>query len=143
MLQVLLFLLVAVAGGLGPGWPRSWRVPLWFCAALLGAVAVPLIVGGSASLGPQLTPFPRPVKAGTLKQDGVYRLVRHPIYGGGVLVAIAGSLATSPLALVPTVLLAALFELKHRREELWLSDRYPEYEDYRRRVPRRFIPFVW
>ena len=69
--------------------------------------------------------------------------MRHPLYGGGVLVSAAYSLASSPLALAATVLLAVLFELKRRREEAWLVEHHPGYEDYRRRVHRRFIPFVW
>jgi len=44
--------------------------------------------------------------------------------------------------LVPTVLLAGVFELKSRREELWLAERYPEYPDYRAATPRRFVPWV-
>jgi protein-S-isoprenylcysteine O-methyltransferase Ste14 len=112
-------------------------------AATLVAAALPLIAGGFRRLGQQLTPFPRPVESGALKQDGVYALVRHPIYGGGILVGTAASLATSPPALVPTLLLIVLVELKHRLEEDWLSDRHPGYVDYRRRVRRRFIPFLW
>jgi protein-S-isoprenylcysteine O-methyltransferase Ste14 len=142
-LQVLLIAVVGLNGWLGPPWPPAWRGILLAAAAVVGAAGVALMVGGFLRLGPLLTPYPRPMEHGTLRQDGVYALVRHPIYGGGILVATAVSLASSPLALVPTVLLFGLFELKHRVEETWLNERHPEYEDYRRRVPRRFIPFVW
>jgi protein-S-isoprenylcysteine O-methyltransferase Ste14 len=43
---------------------------------------------------------------------------------------------------VPTALLALVFALKSRREELLLADRYPEYANYRAVTPRRFIPWL-
>jgi protein-S-isoprenylcysteine O-methyltransferase Ste14 len=47
-----------------------------------------------------------------------------------------------PLALVPTAVAAVFLELKSRREEAWLAERYTEYDEYRRRVRWRFIPGV-
>jgi protein-S-isoprenylcysteine O-methyltransferase Ste14 len=44
---------------------------------------------------------------------------------------------------VPTALLAVLFDLKARREEAWLIERFPEYADYRARTPRRFVPWLY
>jgi protein-S-isoprenylcysteine O-methyltransferase Ste14 len=44
---------------------------------------------------------------------------------------------------VPTVLLAAVFDLKSRREEAWLLERFPEYEEYRERTPHRFVPWLY
>ena len=73
---------------------------------------------------------------------GAYRLVRHPIYGGTLLVALGWSLLSSPLALFPTSLLALLLELKSRHEESMLVARFPEYEAYRRRVRWRFVPGI-
>jgi protein-S-isoprenylcysteine O-methyltransferase Ste14 len=52
------------------------------------------------------------------------------------------ALVTSPAALVPAALLAVVLWGKSVREEAWLDERYPGYAGYRRRVPRRFIPFV-
>jgi protein-S-isoprenylcysteine O-methyltransferase Ste14 len=68
--------------------------------------------------------------------------VRHPIYGGVIVLALGWSLRRSPLVLVPTALLAIVFELKSRREEVWLDERYPEYADYRAATRHRFIPWV-
>ena len=71
-----------------------------------------------------------------------YRLVRHPIYGGLLLLAIGWSVVLSPIALVVTALLAVVLELKARYEESMLAERYPEYKAYRRRVRWRFVPGV-
>ena len=69
--------------------------------------------------------------------------MRHPVYGGAILIALGWSLAEAPLGLVPTVLLALLFDLKARREEAWLIERFPEYAAYRTHTPRRFVPWLY
>ncbi len=142
-LQVVVFVLAAVTGGLGTPWPPPARPWLWAVSAVLLVGGVGLLLAGGAGLGKQLTPFPRPVDSGELRQDGVYGLVRHPIYGGVLLLLLGWALATSPVALIPFVLGVGFFEAKRRREELWLQTRYAGYAAYRERVTRRFVPFVW
>ncbi len=57
-----------------------------------------------------------------------------------MLLGAAGwALARSPWAFVPAAALWLLFDLKSRREEAWLADRYPGYAAYRARVRRRFL----
>ena len=56
---------------------------------------------------------------------------------------LAGRLADAPLGLAPTALLAVLFDLKARREEAWLIERFPEYVAYRAGTPRRFVPWLY
>ena len=80
---------------------------------------------------------------GELRRDGVYRLVRHPMYGGALLAMLGWALLSSPLALLPLVAAALFLDAKRRREEAWLTRSLAGYEDYRRLVRRRFIPFVW
>jgi hypothetical protein len=48
------------------------------------------------------------------------------------------SLVDATLGLIPTALLAVLFDLKARRGEVWLIER-PQYAAYRARTPRRFV----
>ena len=111
-----------------------------------GAIAlagVALLIAGGAGLGPQLTPFPRPVDDGALRRSGVYGLVRHPMYGGALLAMLGWALLSSPLALIPLGVAAAFLDAKRRREEAWLIAKHADYADYRRQVRRQFIPFVW
>lgn len=143
VLQVMLFVAAGVAGWLGMGWPATARPWLWVAAAVAGIAGIALLLAGGAGLGRQLTPFPRPVETGELRQDGIYGLVRHPIYGGVTLCLLAWALVSSPLALVPFALGAAFFEAKRRREETWLLGQFAEYEAYRQRVRRQFIPYLW
>ncbi len=133
-LQVALLAAAVVAGLLGAAWPRA--ASLWLAAA--GGLAA--IAG--AGLGRQLTPFPRPMADGALRQSGVYRFVRHPMYGGALLIMLAWALISSPLALLPLGLAAASLDAKRRREEAWLLERYPSYAEYRRFVRRRLVPFI-
>ena len=143
ILQGILLVVLVVVGLLGVGWPKGASGWALGAGIAIGAGGAALFIGGALRLGSQLTPFPKPVEGGTVREDGPYRFVRHPIYGGVLLLSVAWSLATSPAALVPAVLLALLFEAKSRREEIWLVEHDPGYEDYRRRVRRRFIPFLW
>jgi protein-S-isoprenylcysteine O-methyltransferase Ste14 len=123
--------------------PAALRPLLLLKAVALGAAGLALFVGGLQRLGRQLTPFPKPVDDGALKQTGAYRFVRHPMYGGVLMLGLAWSLVSSPLALIPWAIAGPFLALKRRREEAWLCTQQPEYAEYARRVTRSFIPFVW
>jgi protein-S-isoprenylcysteine O-methyltransferase Ste14 len=69
--------------------------------------------------------------------------VRHPIYLGVLLSALGWALLkASVVALGLAIGLAVLLDLKARREEAWLDERYPDYADYARRT-RRFVPGIY
>ena len=137
-------LVAAVASGLaGTAWPHSASPWLAAAGAIVALAGAGLMIGGGAGLGRQLTPFPRPIDDGALRQDGVYGLVRHPMYGGALFLMLGWALLSSPLALVPMAVAALFLDAKRRREEAWLSEAYAGYADYRRKVRRQFIPFVW
>jgi protein-S-isoprenylcysteine O-methyltransferase Ste14 len=136
-------LAAAIGAGLaGAAWPAS-AGPRLAAGAVVILVGVALLMAGGAGLGPQLTPFPRPVDGGELRRSGVYGLVRHPMYGGALVAMLGWALLSSPWALVPLAAAALFLDAKRRREEAWLVKSLPGYEDYRGQVRRRFIPFVW
>lgn len=143
VLQIAVIAAVVAAGVAGPPWPGAatpWRE---VAAALAALGGVALLGGAAAALGRQLTPLPRPVAGGGLRDRGVYARARHPMYGGALLLVLAFALASSPVALAPTAAAAAFLDAKRRVEEAWLLERHPEYESYRRRVRWRFLPYVW
>jgi protein-S-isoprenylcysteine O-methyltransferase Ste14 len=142
-LQFVLIGVAGVAGLVGPRWPRATRGPRVAAAVPLLLAGAALMAAGSRGLGRELTILPRPPAGGSLKREGAYGLVRHPIYGGAILTSWAWVLVSSPLALVSVALAAPFYEAKRRREEAWLVEQFPEYAEYARQVPRRFIPFVW
>ena len=142
-LQSLLFLAIVGCGFAGVSPPSSAEPFVAVFGLLVAFVGAAALVLGVASLGRSFTPFPRPLEGATLRQRGPFEHVRHPIYAGVILLALGWSAAEAPLGLVPTALLATLFDLKARREEAWLDERYPEYADYLRRTPHRFVPFLY
>ena len=127
---------------LGIDWPGSLKSRLRLPGLAIAAGGATLFGLGIAGLGKSLTPLPRPHDRAELRRGGIYRLVRHPVYGGIAVAAFGLSLAESPAGLVPTGLLGLVFDLKSRREEAWLVERYPEYEAYRAVTVRRFVPWL-
>ena len=141
-IQVILIALVLASAFTGVYWPDS-------VASTLTVVGLTLIVGGlvllvaagvSLVVARAATVLPHPREGSSVAQGGVYRFVRHPVYGAVLLLAFGASFAESPLGLIPAALLALVFDLKARLEEAWLTERRPEYAGYRQRTPRRFIP---
>lgn len=133
---------IVLAGILGDGWPASLRTLFAIAGVVVALAGIVLFIAGIRALGTSLTPYPAPTEASTFKGTGIYRYVRHPIYGGVLVMALGWSLIVSPLALAASVILVVLLELKSRHEESLLLARYPEYEAYRRRVPWRFVPKI-
>lgn len=137
--QLVLIVAVALSALVGLG-TSAWSFAL---GGVLLVAGVALLVEAGRRLGSSLTPFPAPLPGGELRTEGVYGLVRHPMYGGGILVAFGWSaLFQSVAGVVLTVALAVFFLLKSRHEEQWLEEAYPGYVAYRRRVRRRFLPYL-
>jgi protein-S-isoprenylcysteine O-methyltransferase Ste14 len=146
VLQVALIALVIFGPRTIAGQP-SWPFPLPQACRVLGVLLVAggggLLLAGLLRMGRALTPLPYPKEGGRLLQTGPYALVRHPMYGGGLVLALGWALWTrSWLALGYGFILFVFLDLKSRREERWLIERFPEYADYRRRV-RKLVPFVY
>lgn len=111
-------------------------------AALLGVGGV-LGVMGIIGLGSNLTPFPKPIENGKLVTQGVYGIVRHPIYAGILFGALGWSIYWGTLpGIVLSLLLFLVFDLKSRREEEWLVEKYPAYKSYQAHV-KKLIPFLY
>ena len=144
-IQAALMLLVGLAALI----PVYWPDPVAGIFVVLGLVLIALALvlfafaGVSLLLVRAATIFPRPRADSSVAQRGVYRTVRHPVYGAVLLIAVGWSLALAPLGLLPTALLAVVLDLKARLEESWLTERHPEYAAYREHTPRRFVPGVY
>jgi protein-S-isoprenylcysteine O-methyltransferase Ste14 len=107
---------------------------------LIGAA---LALGGVLKLGNNLTALPYPRDGSELVEQGPYAIVRHPIYSGLIFGAFGWGLWLHAwLTLVFALALFVLFDLKLRREEHWLCERYPEYAAYQKRV-KKLVPWVW
>jgi protein-S-isoprenylcysteine O-methyltransferase Ste14 len=147
------------------GWWVLAQVPV-----MLGAVAVPLLLGaasfdganllqvtgavvtalgillalaGLEALGSALTPYPRPRRNARLRRSGVYGWLRHPVYGGLIVASVGWSLCwLSVPGLVVSAVALLFFDRKSAFEESFLRSRFPEYADYARRV-RKLLPWIY
>jgi protein-S-isoprenylcysteine O-methyltransferase Ste14 len=143
-LQVVLLAAVAVTGFLlGPDLADMPRLVAGVIGVALLALGIVVGFVGIRHLDRALTPLPRPIETGTMVEHGIYRHLRHPIYLGVFASALGWALLTaSYVALGLALLLGLLLDLKARREEAWLLERYPEYAGYSGRT-KRFIPGLY
>lgn len=113
-------LLNSGAVGQGVGW------------LLIVAGTVPVIIG-HLQLGMRTH---MPALDDTLKDNGLYAYVRHPIYAGG-LVIFVGLALLQPSApwLLACVLSSVFFMMMGKLEEIDLLQRMPTYREYMLRVP--------
>ncbi len=141
--------LLAVVVLFGPrtceGWP-AWGHPCSEIAAIAG-VALCLMGGllfaaAVFNLGSNFTAVPFPKDDATLVDTGAYRFVRHPMYSGAVMAALGWALLVHGwLTIGYAAGLFLFFDIKSRREERWLIEKFSGYESYRRRV-RKLIPYI-
>lgn len=144
--QFILLGLLAVAGLPGLADLRPHALVDWL-ALTAGAAALAtagwVVLVAFRELGRNLTPLPRPRDDAVLVETGIFAAIRHPIYAGLILGGLGWSALTRSLpAVAVTALLAIYLDLKSRREEAWLGERYAGYGAYRKRT-RRFVPGLY
>lgn len=146
IIQVLLFALVAFGPTSLPGWPAwpwPWSIIAVIAGVVLGGIGGLLILGGVLSLGRNLAAVPHPKDDATMVETGAYKLVRHPIYSGIIFGAFGWAfLRNGTLTLLYALILFVFFDVKSRREEKWLSRKFPQYRAYQQRV-RKLIPYLY
>lgn len=142
-LQFALIGLAVVLGLLGlGGWGQQWGGGLRSIGVLLVSAGVVVAVLAAFGLGSALTAMPEPREGGRLRTDGVYGVVRHPMYLAVLCGVLGWSLMTSPWALLPFGVLAVVLDLKRQVEEQWLAETYPEYAAYRMHVRWALVPYL-
>ena len=146
MLQLVLLGVVAILGALalpaaGGLVPTRW--PVLAGGLLLMGLGGIFVGRGVSALRTSLSAFPRPMPTATLVTTGIYARIRHPIYSGLVSLSTGWALTTLSLsAFVAALALGVVLDLKSRREEEWLAERFPEYSAYRTRSAR-FLPGLY
>ena len=141
--QGALFVAAIVAPGKGGAWSPGWRRVGRVVGVPLAVAGVAMARAASHDLGENLTPLPHPKEDATLVRDGIYGVVRHPIYSSAILITLGAGLLTGnrTRALLAAVFFA-FFDAKARREEAWLTEKFPAYPAYRRSV-KKLIPLVY
>jgi protein-S-isoprenylcysteine O-methyltransferase Ste14 len=108
-----------------------WVYTSWILTAIFGILAIVFLGRSLSDLGQNLTPLPHPRDRGQLVTTGVYGLVRHPMYSGVIYLALAySSWQMSWLHLVGSIVLFVFFDAKSRKEEVWLTEKFPDYTTY-------------
>jgi protein-S-isoprenylcysteine O-methyltransferase Ste14 len=126
-----------------PSWPFPFPHACPVAGGALMVLGGGLFGAGLFRLGRGLTPLPYPKDGAELVQTGPFALVRHPMYGGGLILGLGWALCVQCwLTLGYVAALFVFLDVKSRREERWLAERFPAYATYRRRV-RKLIPFVY
>jgi protein-S-isoprenylcysteine O-methyltransferase Ste14 len=141
---IIQFALIALVV-LAPRMNQASAIPM--SLRMLGGylLATGLLIGVLAviRLGQNLTALPHPKEDSSLITSGIYGLVRHPIYSSVILLAFGwASWNASLLTLFLAFVLLGFFDIKARREEFYLQQKFVAYANYKRRV-KKFIPFVY
>lgn len=113
------------------------------CGISIGLISILVMAIAAFNLGKNLTPLPCPKDNAQLVQSGLYRYVRHPIYFGVLLAALGWFLVfPNVYILLYAIGLFILFDVKARREEVWLVERFSAYRDYQIRV-KKLLPGIY
>ena len=146
-LYVLVQAILLIALFFGPkdllGLPTKVNQTLWWIGQILFYLGIAIAIWAAILLGPNLTPLPKPKQNGELIRTGLYRFVRHPIYFGVILVCFGWAGTEQTLyTLVLAIILLIFFDLKSRQEEIWLTEKFSEFAEYKI-TTKKLIPFVY
>jgi protein-S-isoprenylcysteine O-methyltransferase Ste14 len=120
--------------------PRRGMLLLGLTIMLIGAA---LNVVGRLNLGRNWADQVTEYADQSLVQHGAYAVVRHPLYTSIVWMFVGASLISRNMVLLGCTFFVFIpaMVFRARQEEQLLEKRFPEYDDYRRRVgmlfPRR------
>jgi len=130
--------------------PLIWVVPYWHLHVAFQWLFVALCAGGVAfawwariHLGRLWSGYVTHKEGHRVIDTGPYRIVRHPIYTGLIVSAIAmAAVKGTPLAVLGCLSLIVAYLIKGKLEETWLREELgaAAYDDYSRRVPM-LVPF--
>ena len=124
------------------GLPTMLNQTLWWIGQILFYSGIVITIWAAILLGPNLTPLPKPKPSGEFIQSGLYRFVRHPIYFGVILVCFGwAGIEQTLYTLVLAIILLIFFDLKSRQEEIWLTEKFSEYDVYKQNT-KKLIPFL-
>ncbi|MCP9201358.1 isoprenylcysteine carboxylmethyltransferase family protein [Gramella sp. GC03-9] len=109
-------------------------------AALVFAImGVVITLVAMLQLNRNLSPFPTPRQGARFVKTGLFKYVRHPIYGGILLGLSAYSIySVSGFRVLICISLYALFYIKTEYEEKRLEEKFEEYPAYRSGTGRFF-----
>ncbi|QDU57694.1 methyltransferase family protein [Aeoliella mucimassa] len=122
---------------------ETLRAELFATGAALASAGVLLRVICHFQLGYHFSPYVDLAETHQLTEQGFYRVVRHPMYLGTLLILIGVPLLTASWwAAGFAVISAAGLLARVVKEERFLSQNLPGYEEYTHRT-WRLVPWIW
>jgi len=132
------FVVLCILGG---GVPFVGDILKFLFGPVLVIAGVVSLGTGVYELGENLTPFATPISNMSLKTDGIFQYVRHPLYAGLLSIAMGGSiLSDSASRIILTVVLFFVLTMKAEFEEVEIEKKFPSYKGYKEQVTGRFVP---
>jgi protein-S-isoprenylcysteine O-methyltransferase Ste14 len=129
------------------GWSRNalGAVPLWLTLLCQGLVLAGLLLVVWVMKANSFASRTIQVEAGQkVISTGPYRMVRHPMYLGSLVMWLATPLALGSYFTWPAfALLIPIYVLRLLNEEKILRQELPGYPEYCLRTPFRLVPYVW
>lgn len=117
------------------------KIPDWAVYLSLGVALVGISLGLTAmfQLNTDLSPFPSPIKNGTLRINCAYSITRHPIYTSILLFTAAYAFSQGSIyKFLIFCMLYLLFHFKSKYEEKLLSKKFSRYQNYQLTTGRIF-----
>ena len=140
----LIFLAGFVVAGLDYrfGWSK---MPLW--VIITASVLFLVAYGLYAEVMRENAYLSRTIKVEegqTVVDSGLYGIVRHPMYAVTVLLFLMMPLVLgSWFALIPFAFYPVIIAARVEDEEVLLTQELAGYEDYKKKVKYRLLPFIW
>jgi protein-S-isoprenylcysteine O-methyltransferase Ste14 len=124
-IQLLLFIVYSIDFEWLLGY-SYWLKIVGLTIAILGLLVVILAI---LQLNKNFSPFPTPKHNSVLLQNGLFKLVRHPIYTRLIFHFFGYRIyQDSKYKLINTLLLIILFHYKTKYEDKQLQNKFPDYK---------------
>jgi protein-S-isoprenylcysteine O-methyltransferase Ste14 len=138
-IQFLLFSCYTIDFDWSLGFSLFFRI-IGLSFAIIGLIISLLAV---LQLNKNLSPFPTPTENAILLENGLYKLARHPIYSGLLLLFYGyGIYVDSSYKLIISSSLLVLFYFKTNYEERQLESKFSNYLNYKQNVGRFFLLYI-
>ena len=137
--QFLLFILYTIDFDWSLGGSHWLRI----ISLIISIIGLLLVIIAILQLNKNLSPFPTPKTHSVLLQNGLYKVVRHPIYSGLILMSFGyGVYQDSVYKILIATFLFILFHFKTQYEEQQLQNKFPEYQSYKSKT-KKFFPYLF
>lgn len=121
--------------------PRSLFTEAVGSILILFALLILLIA--ARDLRPALTIMPEPKIGAPFITKGIYKIIRHPMYLGVILIGVGITLMkVSLIGLFFTAILVIDLKIKHKYEDRLLLEKWPQAKEYQEAVGALF-PKIW